>query len=202
MNSDELTALITDPHLVISTPPPPPICRGRSWGRGDDRKPIVYKLTRPPRQPIFTKAGSTWRGGGGPRRGRPDAWGRRRPTVHRVKNIVQRERQPCSEGHRKDLCGALGLVSTWELGCRNWGMNVYCKETSDLENSWTREVMELSNGWGPATQLLGEAIQIADGGTLPRVLFMLCLLSVIICTVVHKLNMVHYTHETNLHQYG
>ena len=39
--------------------------------------------------------------------------------------------------------------------------------------------MEPSNGWGPATQLLGVAIQIADGGTLPRVLFMLCFLSVI-----------------------
>ena len=48
----------------------------------------------------------------------------------------------------------------------------------DLENPWTREVMEPSNGWGPATQLLGEAIQIADGGTLLRVLFMLCLVSV------------------------
>ena len=100
----------------------------------------------------------------------PNARGRRRPTVHRVKNFVQRERQPCSEGHRKYLCGALGLVSTWELGCRNGGMNVYCKETSDLENPWTRE--------GPATQLLGEAIQIADGDTLPRVLFKLCLVSV------------------------
>ena len=40
--------------------------------------------------------------------------------------------------------------------------------------------MEPSNGWGPATQLLGEAIQIADGGTLPRVLLMLCLVSVYI----------------------
>ena len=39
--------------------------------------------------------------------------------------------------------------------------------------------MEPSNGWGLATQLMGEAIQIADGGTLPRVLFTLCLLSVI-----------------------
>ena len=41
----------------------------------------------------------------------------------------------------------------------------------------TREVKEPSNGWGPATQLLCEAIQIADGDTLPRVylyaLFML-----------------------------
>ena len=54
----------------------------------------------------------------------------------------------------------------------------------DLENPWTREVMEPSNAWGPATQLLGEAIQIADGGTLPRVLFMLCLLSVIISSIV------------------
>lgn len=89
----------------------------------------------------------------------------------------------------KDLCGSLGLVSTWELGCRNGGMNVYCKETSNLENPWTREVMEPSNGWGPATQLLGEAIQIADGGTLPRVLLMLCLVSVYIiiyCTVLNK----------------
>ena len=36
----------------------------------------------------------------------------------------------------------------------------------------------------PATQLLDEAIQIADGGTLPRVLFMLCLLSVISIIVI------------------
>ena len=62
--------------------------------------------------------------------------------------------------------------------CRNGGMNMYCKETSDLENPWTREVMEPSNGWGPATQLLDEAIQIANGGTLPKVLFMLSLVSV------------------------
>ena len=65
-----------------------------------------------------------------------------------------------------------------ELSSNNGGMNRCCKETSNLENPWTREVMEPSNGWGPATQLLGEAIQIADGGTLPRVSFMLCLVSV------------------------
>ena len=35
----------------------------------------------------------------------------------------------------------------------------------DLENPMTREVMEPSKGWGPATQLLGEVIQIADGGS-------------------------------------
>ena len=47
----------------------------------------------------------------------------------------------------------------------------------NLKNPWTREVMEPNKGWGPATQLLCEAIQIADGDTLPRVylyaLFML-----------------------------
>ena len=58
-----------------------------------------------------------------------------------------------------------------------------------VKNPMTREVMEPSNAWGPATQLLGEAIQIADGGTLPRVLLMLCLVSVYIiiyCTVLNK----------------
>ena len=55
----------------------------------------------------------------------------------------------------------------------------------DLKNPMTREVMEPSNGWGPATQLLGEAIQIADGGTLhPGYNFMLCLLSVISVIVI------------------
>ena len=54
----------------------------------------------------------------------------------------------------------------------------------DLGNPWTREVMEPSNAWGPTTQLLVEAIQIADGGMLPRVLFMLCLLSVFISIIV------------------
>ena len=44
----------------------------------------------------------------------------------------------------------------------------------DLENPMTREVMEPSNGCSPATQLLGEAIQIANGGKLPRVFFTLC----------------------------
>jgi len=38
-----------------------------------------------------------------------------------------------------------------------------------VKNPMTREVMEPSNAWGPATQLLGEAIKIAVGGTLPRV---------------------------------
>ena len=48
MNSDELTALspVTDPQRDIE--PPPPTGRGRGRGRGDDRKKIVYKLTRPP----------------------------------------------------------------------------------------------------------------------------------------------------------
>ena len=58
----------------------------------------------------------------------------------------------------------------------------------DLDNPMTREVMEPSNGWGPATQLLGEAIQIAYGGTQPRVLFMHCLLSVISIKVIALIN--------------
>ena len=103
------------------------------------------------------------------------------PTVQRVKNIVQL----LYHTHTVQLSGSGRLAFVSNLGssridsCRNGGMNVYCKETSNLENPWTREVMEPSNGWGPVTQLLGEAILISDGGTLPRVLFMLCLLSVI-----------------------
>ena len=35
-------------------PPPPPTGRGRDRGQGDDRKRIAFKLTRPPRQSLFT----------------------------------------------------------------------------------------------------------------------------------------------------
>ena len=54
MNSDELTALspVTDPQRDIE---PPPTGRGRGRGRGDDRKKIVYKLTRPPIQLLYSQ---------------------------------------------------------------------------------------------------------------------------------------------------
>ena len=79
MNSDELTAL-SQTHNVISNPPPPPTGRGRGRGRGDDRKKIVYKLTRPPIKLLYCqplhRPGEPTLGGGGPRRGRPEARGR------------------------------------------------------------------------------------------------------------------------------
>ena len=49
----------------------------------------------------------------------------------------------------------------------------------DLKNPMTREVMEPSNGWSPATQLLDEAIHISNGGTLPRVFYTFCFSNVI-----------------------
>jgi hypothetical protein len=54
MNSDELTEVspFTDSQRDIE-PPPPPTGRGR--GRGDDRKKIVYKLTRPPIQLLYSQ---------------------------------------------------------------------------------------------------------------------------------------------------
>ena len=88
-NSDELTTLIMHPHHVISTPPPTGRDKGR--GQGDDRKRIVYKLTWPPRQSLYNQPS---RRPGQPTLGRgPNTWepvarGRRRPTVHRIKNIV------------------------------------------------------------------------------------------------------------------
>ena len=53
MNSDELTKVspFTDSQRDIE--PPPPTGRGR--GRGDDRKKIVYKLTRPPIKRLYSQ---------------------------------------------------------------------------------------------------------------------------------------------------
>ena len=80
MNSDELTEVspFTDPQRDIE--PPPPTGRGRGRGRGDDCKKIVYKLTRPPIRLLYSqplhRPGEPTLGGGGPRRGRPEARGR------------------------------------------------------------------------------------------------------------------------------
>ena len=56
MNSGGFTALfpVPDPQRDIR-PPPPPTGRGRGRGRGDDRKKIVYKLTRPPIRLLYSQ---------------------------------------------------------------------------------------------------------------------------------------------------
>ena len=121
MNNDELTALTTHPHHVLSTPPLLLVGVG---SKDEEMTASGLYISWP--GPLDNHSTTNLHEGRvnlarGPRRVSPDARERRRPIVHRVKNIVQRERQPCSEGHRKDLCGALGLVSTsWVARVPQW----------------------------------------------------------------------------------
>ena len=97
MNSDELTALspITDPQRD----------RGRGRGRGDDRKKIVYKLTRPPIQLLYSqplhRPGEPTLGEGAQDEGAPMRGGGGCLQYTGSRTLSKEERQPCSGGHRR-----------------------------------------------------------------------------------------------------
>ena len=142
----------------IKNPPP------HDWrGRGFDRQLSVYKIdltfsTALYNQPLHRPGQPTM--GRGPKTRAP-----RYEGEEAAYSTLGQEHCLQDRGHRwvQFLCGFPRGSShhRYELSSNNGEMNRCCKETSDLENPWTREVMEPSTRWGPATQLLGEAIQIA-----------------------------------------
>ena len=111
--------------------------------------------------------------GRGPRWGRPDVRGRRQHTVQRVKNIACR----IDQGHWMVFC-ANGSPNGLAIMCIIW--TALHALSSAAMKGWTCTARRHSTSRTPwpgrwqnpataATQLLGEAIQIADGGKLPRV---------------------------------
>ena len=154
---------------------PPPLGEGREGG--DDRKQAVYMTTLPPETltqvPTFNKARSNWLGEGAQDEGAL-MWGGGGNIQYRgIKNIACR----IDQGHWMVFC-ANGSPNGLAIMCIIW--TALHALSSAAMKGWTCTARRHSTSRTPwpgrwqnpataATQLLGEAIQIADGGKLPRV---------------------------------